>query len=124
MRMAAAIGVSSSTPNRLFCVLKTRCARRGMRFPSFTWLIFLAASQPFGVAFSEEVETTEAGILSEVVVTAQKREQSANSVGMSGSTATGDTLRERGIDDITQLPEVVPGLSVQDSAFHSQSVTL
>jgi iron complex outermembrane receptor protein len=122
--MAAAIGVASSTPNRLFRVLKTRCARRGMRFPSFTWLIFLAASQPFGVAFSEEVETTEAGTLSEVVVTAQKREQSANSVGMSVSTATGDTLRERGIDDITQLPEVVPGLSVQDSAFHSQSVTL
>ncbi len=60
----------------------------------------------------------------EVIVTAQKREQSANSVGMSIATASGEALRQRGITSVEQLAELVPGLTVRESAFNSTTFTL
>jgi outer membrane receptor protein involved in Fe transport len=59
-----------------------------------------------------------------VIITAQKQEQTANSVGMSITTATGDSLRARGIEDVQDLPRLVPGLTIQHSAFNSTSFTL
>jgi iron complex outermembrane receptor protein len=93
-----------------------------MRFAPFIWLVGLVTTLISTAAVSEDADST--GTLSEVIVTAQKREQSASTVGMSITAASADALRERGIDDITQLPQVVPGFSVQESAFHSQSFTL
>jgi iron complex outermembrane receptor protein len=60
----------------------------------------------------------------EVTVTAQKREQSANSVGMSITTASGDELREQGITSVEQLAQLVPGFTLQQSAFNSTIFTL
>jgi iron complex outermembrane recepter protein len=62
--------------------------------------------------------------LEEIVVTAQKREQSASTVGMSITALSGESLRKRGIDSVTELPQMVPGLTVQESAFNSISFTL
>ncbi len=59
-----------------------------------------------------------------VVVTAQKSEQSANAVGMSITAATGGQLRERGIESVTDLPRLVPGLTIQESNYQSMSITL
>lgn len=63
-------------------------------------------------------------LIDEVIVTAQKREQSANAVGMSITAASGDALLERGITSVTQLSQIVPGFTVQESAFNSTSFTL
>ena len=95
-----------------------------MRFAPFNWLAVLVTTLLSTAAPGQDATGIEPTPLTEVIVTAQKREQSASSVGMSITAATGDTLRERGIEDITQLPQVVPGFSVQESAFHSQSFTL
>lgn len=73
-----------------------------------------------GSACAEDA-TTE---LPPVVVTAHKREQDANSVGMSITAATGDALRTRGIDGVQDLTRLVPGLTIQHSAFNSTSFTL
>jgi iron complex outermembrane recepter protein len=62
--------------------------------------------------------------VAEVVVTAQKQEQAANTVGMSITAATGDTLVARGINSVDDLVRVVPGLTIQYSAFNSTSFTL
>ncbi len=62
--------------------------------------------------------------IEEVVVTAQKQRQAANTVGMSLTTATGDTLRQRGINSVLDLTRLVSGLTIQHSAFNSTSFTL
>jgi iron complex outermembrane recepter protein len=62
--------------------------------------------------------------LATIVVTAQKQEQPVNAVGMSIVAASGDTLRDRGIDGVQDLARLVPGLTIQHSAFNSTSFTL
>ena len=47
----------------------------------------------------------------EIIVTAQKREQAAQDVGMSVVGLSGEAARERGIDTIEDLERVVPGLT-------------
>ena len=59
-----------------------------------------------------------AATLEEIVVTAQKREQSINDVGMSISAVSGDTLLARGIESAADLVKVVPGFSYTPTLFH------
>ena len=77
---------------------------------------------PLHLAQSESASSSDvadagvsAGALQEVVVTAQKRVQSANDVGMSITAITQETLAQRGIRDIFDLAREVPGLSVSPS---------
>ena len=65
-----------------------------------------------------------APISSEIVVTAQKQEQAADTVGMSITAVSGDTLLARGIDSVNDLTRLVPGLTIQNSSFNSTSFTL
>src|SRR5277367_1095705 len=51
--------------------------------------------------------------LDEIIVTAQKREQSINDVGMSITAVTGSLLDDLGVISSADLPKVVPGLTVQ-----------
>ena len=60
----------------------------------------------------------------EIVVTAQKREQSINDVGLSITAETGDTLLTRGISSPTDLGKIIPGLTVQPSPFNTPVYTL
>jgi iron complex outermembrane receptor protein len=50
-------------------------------------------------------------VIEEIIVTAQKREESINDVGMSIEAATGDRLRELGITDVADLYKVATGFS-------------
>jgi iron complex outermembrane receptor protein len=54
-------------------------------------------------------------VVGEVIVTAQKRAQSVNSVGMTVATATGDVLQTRGVADVTDLAKVVTGFRAAPS---------
>lgn len=56
-----------------------------------------------------------AQVLEEVVVTAQKREQSLQDVGISITAFDGDTMREMGIVSTEMLKEQVPGLTFANS---------
>ncbi|MEP6868918.1 MAG: TonB-dependent receptor [Novosphingobium sp.] len=60
----------------------------------------------------------------EIVVTAQKREQSINSVGMSITAATGDTLISRGVTTPADLTRVVPGFTFTSSPYATPVYTL
>jgi len=60
----------------------------------------------------------------DIIVTTNKRQQSVNAVGMSITAASSDQLAARGILNVTNLPKLVPGLTVQQSAFNSTSYTL
>lgn len=62
--------------------------------------------------------------IAEVIVTAEKREATAESVGMSITVAGRDVLQARRIDSVDDLVRLVPGLTIQHSAFNSTSFTL
>jgi len=53
--------------------------------------------------------------LEEIVITAQKRAQTANDLGMSVSAFTGDTMKELGVVDTTDLAAFTPGFTFTDS---------
>ena len=62
--------------------------------------------------------------LDEIVVTANKRRQSINDVGLSITAETGEMLLKRGITSPTDLGKIVPGLTVQPSPFNTPVYTL
>ncbi|WP_160486671.1 TonB-dependent receptor [Aurantiacibacter rhizosphaerae] len=53
--------------------------------------------------------------LDTIVVTAQKRQQSANDVGITLSAFSGDSLVDRGVQDAGDLALITPGLTVSDT---------
>ncbi len=75
-------------------------------------------------ALAQEGAAPSASQIDEIMVTAEKWEQSANTVGMSIIAATGDVLQERGITSVMDLTRLVPGLTIQQSSFNSTSFTL
>lgn len=61
---------------------------------------------------SAEDKSTSSGRLEEIVVTSQKREENVQSVPISISAFTGSMLEQRGIENATDLQQVVPALTV------------
>jgi iron complex outermembrane receptor protein len=55
-------------------------------------------------------------MLEEIVVTAQKRQQSANDVGITVNAFTGDQLRDFGVLTAEDLAMVTPGMTVNETA--------
>ena len=51
--------------------------------------------------------------IEEVVVTAQKREQSLQDVAIAVTAFTGDQLQDRGLDSVTQLEDITPNLRIR-----------
>lgn len=60
----------------------------------------------------------------DIIVTAQKRSQSINSVGMAISALSGDTLKTQGITDVADLARVVPGFTFAQSQKGAPIYTL
>lgn len=58
-----------------------------------------------------------AGELQAIIVTAQKREQNINDVGMSITAVSGEQLLERGAQDPAELAKLVPGFQYDSNAF-------
>jgi iron complex outermembrane recepter protein len=84
--------------------------------------MLLALAAP-ATALAQETAAT-SGVIDEIIVTAQKWEQSANTIGMSISAATGEALEQRGITSVAELTRLVPGLTIEESSFNSTSFTL
>lgn len=65
----------------------------------------------------EEAARPNSGI-AEIIVTAQKRQQSANDVPISITTASGGDLLAKGITSTADLAKIVPGLSAPPSPYN------
>jgi len=74
-------------------------------------------------AFAAEGSTSERAI-EEVIVTAQKREESINEVGMSVEAATGERLSDLGITDTSQLFKVVTGFNSNVTYYGTEIYTI
>ncbi|HVV34241.1 MAG TPA: TonB-dependent receptor [Vitreimonas sp.] len=73
-------------------------------------LAALGATPAFAQTATPAASSTDAAT-EEIVVTAQKREQALNDVGMTITAFNAQTLANQGVNDVTQLVRIVPGLS-------------
>lgn len=83
-------------------------------------LPFLAVST---IALSVHLHS-HAAVIEEVIVTAQKREQSLNDVGLAVSVLSGEALTEKGIASLEDIALAVPGLSFTKSGTDTPVYTL
>lgn len=82
------------------------------------------ASTPLHAQATEGSETPASDQFSEIIVTAQKRAQSINDVGMSINAISGDTLEGQRLISTADLTRVVPGFSVAGSVSGAPVYTL
>lgn len=78
----------------------------------------------FGGAASAQSADTDELVLEEIIVTAQKREQSLNDVPISLTVLSSEQLANRGLEKIDDLGLVVPGFSYTESRVGTPIYTL
>jgi len=82
----------------------------------------LAAGAP---AYADEEQTETAGnSIPEIVVTAQKRQQSVNDVGMGITALSADRMQALGVTDTADLAKVIPGFTFAESQKASPIYTI
>lgn len=116
MRTASSRPVSGGADGR------TRAARPlvGLMLASVSTLAVSA-----GAAHAQTSDATGSGVtVQEIVVTANKREESANTVPMSITAATGEVLERQGIDQPRDLVKITPSFTYADSYVGSPIYTL
>ena len=96
-------------------------SRFAIRLTSASFIAIASLMTP-GVAFAQAAPTAaDAPAPGEIVVTAQKREQSAQKVGIAITALGKDTMRAIGRQDVTALENVVPSLAVNQ---YSPTITV
>jgi iron complex outermembrane receptor protein len=77
------------------------------------------AATPVAEPAAEAIAAPEANsnAIEEIIVTAQKRQQSIKDVGMSITALSGDTLREQGVRDVGDLSALEPSFVVSRAAY-------
>src|ERR1700680_3653359 len=87
-----------------------------MSLRGFATALGAAAISIHAMSFAEPAASTsanDAGALEEVVVTAQRREESAQNVGIALSVLTGQSLAEKAIVTVNDLQNAIPSLQVE-----------
>jgi iron complex outermembrane receptor protein len=79
--------------------------------------ICLSALTTLSLQAPVSAQTTEDAGVGEIIVTAQKRQQSINDIGMSINAVDGEQLIRQGITQVEDLSRIVPGLTVQKTAY-------
>ena len=75
-----------------------------------TALVFVVL--PPASSYAQDSEAADSGLLEEVTVTAQKREQSMQEVGIAVTAFSGDRLQEMGIDNLGTMQFFTPNLRI------------
>ncbi|MES2492163.1 MAG: TonB-dependent receptor [Pseudomonadota bacterium] len=84
----------------------------------------IALGFPADSAFAQAAEEAPSYGSGEIIVTAQKREQSINDVGLTIQAASAESLADRGIRDVGDLSKLVPGFIATASTFSTPIYTL
>ena len=87
------------------------------------WLLPIATMISMFGTFSHF--SVQAAIMEEIVVTAQKREQNPQDVGIAISALTGDQMRQLGFTNAQQVTAMAPGVStVQPNGEANYSIAI
>lgn len=87
----------------------------GLMLPLIVWPSISAA---------QDVGRRRPALIEEVIVTAQKREESIYDVPIAMQAFTGEALRQRGIVDTSDLANVIPGFSYSTQGFDTPIFTM
>ncbi len=105
------------TPSRIRMPYPTRL--RAVVFATVSTLSLLG-----GLAQAQERSAPADGLVPEIIVTAQKREENVNAVPMSITAVTGEQLKRAGVNEVRDLVKVSPGFNYADSYVGSPIYTL
>ncbi|WP_313802662.1 TonB-dependent receptor [Sphingobium sp.] len=83
-----------------------------------------AASGAAAQAEGSETPQADTAAVGEIIVTAQRRSESINRVGMSISALTGNALLEKQISSPSDLARIVPGFTAQPTPYNTPVYTL
>src|SRR5437867_1509458 len=100
---------------------------RNLALSGASILMLAALIQPARAAAAEASATAEATggtSVTELVVTAQKREENIQDVGMSIQAASGDKLQQLGIHDTSDLQKIVPGFQSTPTYYGTYVFTI
>jgi iron complex outermembrane recepter protein len=96
--------------------MHTTCSKGTLASGALRCLVCaLAAFDTAQPAIAAEGDTADAGILQEVVVTAEKRESTVQKTPISMTAITGADLQAQGITDLVSIAQQVPGVSFKTS---------
>src|SRR5260370_12015354 len=87
-----------------------------MSLRGFATVLGAAAISMHAVSFAEpaaSASANDAGGMEEVVVTAQRREESAQNVGIAISVLSGQSLADKAITNVVDLQNAIPSLQVE-----------
>ncbi len=87
-----------------------------IRRNSVSSIMGLFAGMATGV--STYAQTPAATVLEEVIVTAERRAESLNDMAVAGEAFSSAEIERRGINEIEDLPNQTPGLSIKDSGVN------
>ena len=73
----------------------------------------LLTGATFALTLATTVNLAEAQVLEEVIVTAQKREQNIQDVGISITAMSGTMMNDLGLDNMQEISQQIPGLQLQ-----------
>jgi iron complex outermembrane recepter protein len=93
----------------------------GVICPAGAWA---QSAQPASSAGGVAADESSAPALGEVVVTAQKRSESLNRVGITATAYSGEELREQGISSVEDIARITPGLSFANTQTNTPVYTL
>lgn len=105
--------------NRTALLVSVAILALGQAFPALA-----QDSAPDAASNGLSASTEEAGGLQDIVVTAQKRSETANTVGMSITALKGDALVNQGVTSPADLVKVVPGFTFTKGVYASPVYTL
>jgi len=86
--------------------------------------MFLCGSSLLGIAAAPAVAQEDTAGIQEIVVTAQKRQETLSKVGLTVNVMSGEALRERQISSIQDLTASIPSMSYADTPTSSPIITL
>lgn len=85
------------------------------RYAASALAVMAALAAPAGIAQAQSAQDADSGI-ADIIVTAQKRSQSVQDVGITLSVVSGDALAERGVTSVTDLTGLVPNVQANYGA--------
>ena len=93
------------------------------RSTNYSFALTLAIASALGAARAEPpaMKGADTGHLEDVVVTAQRREETAQSVGVALTVLTTDTLKDAGVTKVNDLENAVPSLEVEPAFGSGQA---
>jgi len=93
------------------------------RSTQYSFALTLVVASALGVARAEPSATVapDTGHLDDIVVTAQRREETAQSIGIALTVLTSDALKDAGVTKVNDLENTVPSLEVEPAFGSGQA---